>query len=67
MSFHEAAIPIISIIVPVCVLFAVRVLDKGEKKRERLHIDLEELEKRVRTVELEVSRIWGRLNGKSSS
>lgn len=34
MTFHEFLIPIASILVPVAVLFVVRGLDKGDKRRQ---------------------------------
>ena len=43
MAFHEFLIPVASILVPIAVLFTIRVLDKGEKKKSHIEEKIDEV------------------------
>ena len=49
MAIEDFIIPVASILVPVAVLFVVRTLDKGEKKKSAFEVNISEIQRFVET------------------
>lgn len=62
MALEDLLIPIASILVPIGTLFVVRSLDKGEKRRSKLDIDLKEIQNFIDTNKSLIARLVERID-----